>query len=234
MTGCRLETRLKEEAVRGRRLYVQFQCLIIHTRQHAQERSLCEQALIDDALGDDISNASLEHVLFCKQTVPYERSDDARARLCCAPNADEFTLYTREEVVESIFENYLCRWEGINDAIEKLSGTIDAARKLLELTLDNERNRIERMELYISMGGLSFAMMSAVGGFFGMNLFSGLENRPNMFWIVTHSALACSFTLWYICWQRFHLGRQIQNQQVNGIVGDLRRALVPQIPPTFF
>lgn len=213
-TLCRLlplETRLKEEAVRGRRVY----------------------ALIDDALDDDISNASLEHVLFCKHTIPYERSDEAHAQSYSSPAKNEFALYTREEAVESIFENYLCLWEGINDAIEKLSGTIDATRKLLELTLDNERNRIERMELYLSIGGLGFAMMSAVGGFFGMNLLSGIEDHPHKFWIVTHLTLASSFILSYVCWQRFHLGRLIQNQQVNGMVGELRRALLPQIPPTF-
>jgi hypothetical protein len=190
-------------------------------------------ALINDALDDEISNLASDHVLFRQHAVPYERSDEARTRLYCVPTIDEFALYSREEVVESIFENYLCRWEGVNDAIEKLSGTIDATRQLLELTLDNERNRIERMELYLSMGGLGFAMMSAVGGFFGMNLLSGLEDHPHKFWIVTYCTLVCSFALWYISWQRFHLGRQMQNQQVHGMVGDLRRTLLPQMPPTF-
>ena len=58
---------------------------------------------------------------------------------------DEFERYTNKEVVASVFENY-CRWEEVNDGIEKLVGAIDSTRKLIELTLDNERNRIERME----------------------------------------------------------------------------------------
>ena len=163
--------------------------------------------------------------------MPYERSDEVNE---VPTMIDEFERYTNKEVVASVFENYLCRWEEVNDGIEKLVGAIDSTRKLIELTLDNERNRIERMELYLSMGGLSFAMMSAVGGFFGMNLLSGLEDHPKKFWIVTYVTLITSASLWYVTWQRFHLGRQIQHQQVSGFVGTLRRAVVPQLPPGFF
>ena len=88
-------------------------------------------------------------MLLASNVVPYERSDEARQ---IPPMIDEFARYTNEEVVASIFENYLCRWEEVNDGIEKLVGAIDSTRKLIELTLDNERNRIERMELYLSMG----------------------------------------------------------------------------------
>jgi len=170
-------------------------------------------------------------VLLASNVVPYERSDEARQ---IPPMIDEFARYTNEEVVASIFENYLCRWEEVNDGIEKLVGAIDSTRKLIELTLDNERNRIERMELYLSMGSLSFAMMSAVGGFFGMNLLSGFEDHPKKFWIVTYVTLVASTSLWYVTWQRFHLGLQVQNQRVSGFVVSLRRAIIPQMPPTFF
>lgn len=211
-TLCRilpLETRLREEAVRGRRI--------------------C--ALIGDALESDVEGIQADHVLLASNVVPYERSDEARQ---IPPMIDEFARYTNEEVVASIFENYLCRWEEVNDGIEKLVGAIDSTRKLIELTLDNERNRIERMELYLSMGSLSFAMMSAVGGFFGMNLLSGFEDHPKKFWIVTYVTLVASTSLWYVTWQRFHLGRQVQNQRVSGFVVSLRRAIIPQMPPTFF
>jgi len=211
-TLCRLlplETKLQEEAVRGRRVY----------------------ALIGDALESDVEGIRTNHVLLANSTVPYERSDEVNQ---FPTMIDEFERYTNKEVVASVFENYLCRWEEVNDGIEKLVGAIDSTRKLIELTLDNERNRIERMELYLSMGGLSFAMMSAVGGFFGMNLLSGLEDHPKKFWIVTYVTLITSASLWYVTWQRFHLGRQIQHQQVSGFVGTLRRAVVPQLPPGFF
>ena len=146
---------------------------------------------------------------------------------------DEFERYTNKEVVASVFENYAIVGRSWQMALRN-SGQSMIPHETLPTPLDNERNRIERMELYLSMGGLSFAMMSAVGGFFGMNLLSGLEDHPKKFWIVTYVTLITSASLWYVTWQRFHLGRQIQHQQVSGFVGTLRRAVVPQLPPGFF
>ena len=41
-------------------------------------------------------------------------------------------------------------------------------------------------------------MMSAVGGFFGMNLCCPLEDHPKKFWIVTYVTLITSASLWYL------------------------------------
>ena len=69
---------------------------------------------------------------------------------------------------------------------------------MLELTLDNERNRIARLELLLNMAGISLGACSAIGGFFGMNVVNGVENLPGIFAIVTgsdsHSARALSLS----------------------------------------
>lgn len=121
----------------------------------------------------------------------------------------------------------------MNDALERLGGTVDATRRLLELILDNERNRIERMELYLSMAGLGLGAVSAVGGVFGMNLVSGWEDHPRKFWGVTYATLAAAGAGLFAVWQQFHLGRELQREEVRGGLGALRRALVPQLPPAF-
>ena len=90
-----LETKLQEEAVRGRRVY----------------------ALIGDALESDVEGIRTNHVLLASSTVPYERSDEVNE---VPTMIDEFERYTNKEVVASVFENYLCRWEEVNDGIEKL------------------------------------------------------------------------------------------------------------------
>ena len=130
-------------------------------------------ALVSDVLQNDLEDLPRQHVLVARDA-PLDE-EDRDDKLIAVKQQQQL------EHIEAIFENCLCRWEYVNDAIEKLAGTIDATRKLLELALDNERNRIERMQLYLSMAGLSFALMSAVGGFFGMNLVSGLETHPYMF-----------------------------------------------------
>ena len=61
-------------------------------------------------------------------------------------------------------------------------------RTLEELKLRNERNRIMRSELLLSMGGLSLTLSAVIGGFFGMNLDSGIEHVPGLFWLVAAGA----------------------------------------------
>ncbi|KAJ1448850.1 hypothetical protein M885DRAFT_537618 [Pelagophyceae sp. CCMP2097] len=187
-TLCRLlplETQLREEAVRGRRV--------------------C--ALIFDVIDRE-----------------------------CGTTADPSQILKEMSVdkVEDVFENYLCRWEYLNDAIEKLTGNIEGTKKLLELALDNERNRIERMELYLSIGGLSFGMVAGVSGIFGMNLVSGLEETPGVFGAVIGATIVVAVGLSYACWQLFHIGQQSQLlEQTNSISCILRRALTPQRSPGF-
>ena len=50
---------------------------------------------------------------------------------------------------------------------------------MLELTLDNERNRIARLELFLSMAALALAASACVSGFFGMNLVSGYATNTS-------------------------------------------------------
>ena len=73
---------------------------------------------------------------------------------------------------------------------------------MLELTLDNERNRIARLELVLSMAGLSIGGSAAVSGFFGMNLLSGVESAANLFWAVTAMSITASLVLFGTCWRR--------------------------------
>ena len=68
--------------------------------------------------------------------------------------------------------------QALSDQIEEVLANIETTQAVLELTLDNERNRIARLELLLSMGGLCVGSCAMVSGFFGMNLVSGLEVGP--------------------------------------------------------
>ena len=81
---------------------------------------------------------------------------------------------------------------------------------MLELTLDNERNRIARLELLLSMAGLSIGTCSAVSGFFGMNLLSGLESAAHLFVFVTGVSILLTGSLFITCWRQF---RSISRRQ---------------------
>lgn len=68
--------------------------------------------------------------------------------------------------------------------VEELRKGIDSAQEVWELTLDTTRNKIIRMNLFISMATLSFSLATVPASFFGMNLVSGLETSPHAFYII--------------------------------------------------
>lgn len=175
-----LETALRDEAVRARRVY----------------------ALVADALRDDVLATHAPPVLV------------GQARSLASV-----------ELAEAVFENSLCRWEFVNDAIEQLAGTIDATRKLVELALDNERNRLERMDIHLNIGALGMGLVSAVGGVFGMNLLIGLENQPRWFNRVVLATLLASALLCHACWRHFHAGYRQHAHHVHAVVSLLHQSI---------
>ncbi|EOD10044.1 hypothetical protein EMIHUDRAFT_437992 [Emiliania huxleyi CCMP1516] len=70
-----------------------------------------------------------------------------------------------------------------------------AHRSLEELKLRNERNRIMRLEVLLQMGSLSLALAAVSGGFFGMNLHSGVEEVPHLLWLVAGGTAGASTLL---------------------------------------
>ncbi len=61
--------------------------------------------------------------------------------------------------------------------------------------LDNERNRIARLELTLNMAGLCVGVSAMISGFFGMNLASGVEAVPFGFHVATVRPLVESASL---------------------------------------
>jgi len=172
-----LETALREDAVRGRRIY----------------------ALIADALRNE-------------------------ARLSLVANDDNVDILKNEkyvEALESVFENALCRWEFLNDAGEKLSAAIDATRSLAELALDAERNRMERINVYLNIVALGFAFCSVIGGYFGMNLLIGLETKPGVFNFVIFATTLSAILFCLGCARSFESGQRRQASHVDAMLSAL-------------
>lgn len=152
-------------------------------------------SLLADALRDDVFVQHNQHLLFGKNRT---------AR--------------RVELAEAVFENSLCQWEFVNDAIEQLAGTIEATRKLVELALDNERNRLERMDIHLNIAALGLGLVSAIGGIFGMNLLIGLETAPYWFnRVVVLTCLSASF-LCHLCWRQFYAQYRQHANHVHDVV----------------
>ncbi|KAL2650247.1 hypothetical protein R1flu_018375 [Riccia fluitans] len=90
--------------------------------------------------------------------------------------------------------------------LEELRKGMEAAQEIWELGLDTTRNRIIRMNLYISITTLSVGLAALPASFFGMNLPSGFEESPTLFyWVVggatmTPLALCIGILLGFRMW----------------------------------
>ena len=132
-----------------------------------------------------------------------EAVEAAEAAMQAAAEAEAEAAEKAEELMETLLDVYDARLNSLTDQIEQLTSTIENTQDVLELTLDNERNRIARLELLLSMAGLSIGTCSAVSGFFGMNLLSGVENVGGLFLLVTGTSILLTGTLFLTCWRQF-------------------------------
>ena len=114
------------------------------------------------------------------------------------------------ELVETLLDVYDARFNSLCDQIEQLASTIENTQDVLELTLDNERNRIARLELLLSMVGISFGACSAISGFFGMNVINGVENVAGIFLFISGTSILLTGSLFVTCWRQF---RSISRRQ---------------------
>jgi magnesium transporter len=72
--------------------------------------------------------------------------------------------------------------------IQYLLGRLESKREFVALALAGYRNRMVRMNVHLGIFGLSLAVGTTLSGFFGMNLVSGLEESPMMFYYVVGAA----------------------------------------------
>ncbi|KAL9187658.1 hypothetical protein ACHAXT_006036 [Thalassiosira profunda] len=88
------------------------------------------------------------------------------------------------EQVELLFEEYARQLKSTLLEIDYMLQRVQSKQDMVALSLDAYRNRMIRMNLYLTIGGISLAFGTAVAGFFGMNLVSGLEEAEGVFELV--------------------------------------------------
>mmetsp|Transcript_20988 Transcript_20988/g.34670 ORF Transcript_20988/g.34670 Transcript_20988/m.34670 type:complete len:542 (+) Transcript_20988:77-1702(+) len=130
---------------------------------------------------------------------------------------EEEEAEAERELIETLLDVYLARLEALKDQIESITAEIETTQIVLELTLDNERNRIARLELLLSMIGLGVGFSAAVSGFFGMNLLSGVEMVPGLFGFVIGISVFISSGLMATWWCRFRSVSRDQRSRLNDV-----------------
>jgi len=206
-----------------------------------QARARRLNALLDEVLENDEDIADMCLTLQ-QQTDPMSalsrradlmrelmRDDDDDAEDGWIRSAEEEAEAAEEvqEMVETLLDVYDARFESLGDQIDQVASNIESTQEVLELTLDNERNRIARLELLLSMAGLCIGTCSAVSGFFGMNLLSGVEEVAGLFLLVTGSSILFTGGLFALCLRQFRSlsrqqrGRMLDVQALKNVLNNL-------------
>jgi len=103
---------------------------------------------------------------------------------------------------ETLLENYLMQVEETCERVAQLQQRFKNSYNYVQIHFDSQRNRLMRMNLVVSMGGMSVATTAMGASIFGMNLLSGYETSPMMFYAVSGSLTGLGATVfgvmfWY-------------------------------------
>ena len=104
-----------------------------------------------------------------------------------------FNKVNKDEV-EKLIENYKYKVEDIYNDIKKLVKEMHNNQQVANIKLAQDRNKIAKINLNLSIISLSLSLGAFVGNMFGMNLLNHLEDSKNAFYIV----ISLSFLLVFI------------------------------------
>lgn len=101
-----------------------------------------------------------------------------------ANHRNETIQLDRHESVELLLEEYARQLSNILQETTYLLKKVQSKQELVAISLDAYRNRMLRMNLYLSIAGVGIASGTAIAGFYGMNLINGYEDSPTAFFNV--------------------------------------------------
>ncbi|KAK7284082.1 hypothetical protein RJT34_18820 [Clitoria ternatea] len=106
------------------------------------------------------------------------------------------TTVQRESVeeLEMLLEAYFMQIDGTLNKLATLREYIDDTEDYINIQLDNHRNQLIQLELFISAGTVCMSIFSLVAAIFGMNIpYTWKEHHGYMFkWVVMFSGMVCA------------------------------------------
>ncbi|KAJ6796723.1 magnesium transporter MRS2-I [Iris pallida] len=165
-------------------------------------RDELEQLLDDD---DDMADLYLSRKLsgasspVSGSAVPnwFPASPTIGSKISRASRASAATYHGNEndvEELEMLLEAYFMQIDGTLNKLTTLREYIDDTEDYINIQLDNHRNQLIQLELFLSSGTACLSLYSLVAGVFGMNLpYSWNDNHGYMFkWVVGVSGAVCA------------------------------------------
>ncbi len=114
--------------------------------------------------------------------------------------------------IEILLENYARRLDELRNGVSELQGFIGATEAYLKIRYDGQRNKIMRQTLLLSMATFSIGSGTAVSSVFGMNLLSGFEHHPHLFWLVSGSVCLSSASVFALLFASYKRNSQFKSR----------------------
>ncbi|KAJ7979942.1 Magnesium transporter MRS2-like protein [Quillaja saponaria] len=112
------------------------------------------------------------------------------------------------EELEMLLEAYFMQIDGTLNKLTTLREYIDDTEDYINIQLDNHRNQLIQLELFLSSGTVCLSIYSLVAGIFGMNIpYTWMDNHGYMFkWVVIITGIFCAFVFVVIVSYARHKG----------------------------
>lgn len=120
------------------------------------------------------------------------------SKISRASRASVATVHGDEDDVEELemlLEAYFMQIDGTLNKLTTLREYIDDTEDYINIQLDNHRNQLIQLELFLSSGTVCLSIYSLVAAIFGMNIpYDWNNNHGYMFkWVVIVTGIACAF-----------------------------------------
>ncbi|XP_034686549.1 magnesium transporter MRS2-I-like isoform X2 [Vitis riparia] len=98
------------------------------------------------------------------------------------------------EELEMLLEAYFMQIDGTLNKLTTLREYIDDTEDYINIQLDNHRNQLIQLELFLSSGTVCLSIYSLVAGIFGMNIpYTWNDNHGFMFkWVIIVTGVSCA------------------------------------------
>lgn len=104
--------------------------------------------------------------------------------------------------MEVLLEVYFMQVDNTFNKLQTLNEYIEDTEDLVNLKLDQHRNQLICIDLFLTAFTTCLAMVTTIAGLFGMNLNSQLEDTEGVFNMVSITSCAAA-VLFFICFVAF-------------------------------
>jgi len=141
------------------------------------------------------------------------------------------------DAIEVLLENYLLQVTKLGRSASFLTSALASSQDLVALSLDSIRNKQLQLSIRINVLVCSCTMISTVGAVFGMNLMSGFEDVPGVFWptLGVATATGCMLAMGFLSALKPDRQQIINNhsqylqlEQLIALMPDIQAILVSQ------